>query len=425
MKVKKQFNRLLFIFVSFLLLFAGAVINISLTDNNSSAVFAYSMIVPEDVNLINAIQNNVGENYDDPLIMNEYEELIFEGKNIFSLENLNYYSFNNLKRIKFYNNKISKITTDMFSTMRNLEEITLSNNIIDEIKLDNDLILDATYKLNLKSLNLKNNKITSATIKCMAPNSIVNLNNNNIKNINDVIFDDTVNPTIYLLNNMITEVEGLIPSNMELGIQNVRDGDKLIKSSEVYFYPSTNLPDLIIKFNGTSVIDTVKEMNYGKYTVTYESSLLQSVDSPFRSFFNSFTFEVVPEAPIIKYYEGDNEVPFAHIYKTNIKVVFENPNNEGILLFQIGSDKWYEGNFVNIRDAGNFSILCKVVVNGVETGFEKIGEIESSIKSTVFCIQKISPFWLVFIIILTILTLFFGAVLFVTLTKRSNAKRMR
>ena len=359
--------------------------------NNSSDI--------QDKNLYSALmqiaRQTIKEKYPDYNTQNEttlwttmlksVETITIKDMDIENLSGIEKMRFDNLKSLNIINNKIVSLPDNFFDRMGNLETLNLacnkitkvtfpSNSKIANINLSSNALTSANFSqltsANL-NINVANNSITSIKnigLPTRYDSIKVNIINNNITDLTDEYFND---PKVQLF----VGLQGVVSANENVTIDT---------STDLYFY-KTNLNNVYVKIYkvGTlsdelvrTISDSDVENNVltlkfgvGKYYAEYlddSGALYVSGDSD-KNLYKSYKFSVIPTVCTIKYeFKGKIYDTFDNKVTGKVKVLLSCEDG-GKIYYKVGNSDWIEGNEINCDKGGSYSIITKVVIDGVES----------------------------------------------------------
>lgn len=318
-------------------------------------------------------------------MLKSVESITIKDMDIESLSGIEKMRFDNLKSLNIINNKITSLPNNFFDRMGNLENLNLacnkitkvtfpSNSKISSINLSSNSLTSVNFsQLNNANLNINvaNNLISSIKnigLPTRYDSIKLNIINNNINDLTEEYFND---PKVTLF----IGLQGIVSSNENVTINT---------STKLSFY-KTNLNNVYLKIYkvGTlsdelykTISDADVENNslalnfgVGEYYVEYldESGNLYINGDSDKSLFKSYKFRVIPTECTIKYeFKGKIYDTFDNKVTGKVKVLLSCEDG-GKIYYKVGNSDWIEGNEINCDKGGSYSIITKVVIDGVES----------------------------------------------------------
>lgn len=320
-------------------------------------------------------------------MLKNVENVTIENMDIEDLSGIEKIRFDNLKSLTITGNKFATVPSTFFDRMGNLEQLNLSNNNISSIEFPSHMALN---KINLSSNKLS--KVNFSQLKNL--NLDINVANNRFTSITDIGFSTRLNHlNLNIINNNITDItdEYLDNSkiNLSVGLQGlvpVKDNTTITTSEKLRFYKFNN-PDIYIKFykvgiisdtyTGVSCMDSsITDGDYiefgfevGEYYAEYYDNIGQIYESgdSEKGIYKTYHFNVIPGDVVFKYeFKGKTYDTFDKKVTGKVKV-YLSCEDGGEIYYKLGNSEWTKGTEINCDKGGDYSIVAKVVKDGVES----------------------------------------------------------
>lgn len=327
------------------------------------------------------------------------EEFDFSGtdKNdkakISSLMGLNLIKLPNLKRLNLADNKISGNIGD-FDFMQNLEEIDLSNNQITGF--------DGSFSTKLSSIKLANNQITSANISALVEGGKADLTFNKLSSFENLTLPQTASEISLTHNYLIEDIPSSITCTLKLGLQGLKNGDDILKSTTFRFY----------ELDGVENIKLYKKLSDGTYILAetilpnneitnlgiaeYKLEFTETADP---KLYQDILFVCRPNLPVITVYANGEAIDSSnHIFEQIISLKIE---AEGEIYYKINNGAVVKGNEITINQRGSYTITYWQNLEGM-----------NSVPTSYLVISKyfapINVVWIILVVVIFVVAFMFA-----------------
>lgn len=325
-------------------------------------------------------------------MLKNVESVTIENMDITSLSGIEKIRFDSLKSLTIVGNDFSSIPNNFFDRMGVLEQLDLSNNKLSTIEFPSNSTLT---KINLSSNNLS--KVNFSQLKNV--NLDINLANNRFSSITNIGFSTRLESlNMNIINNNIMDITDDYFTNpkisLNIGLQGIvsNNGDVTIDTSQSINFYKLNKDGVFIKFYKIGTIsDTfvktvadgdIADGNYialnnfavGEYYAEYydESGQLYVRDDSEKSIYKTYRFSVIPSEVKVQYeFKGKIYDTFDNKVTGKVKVLLSCEDG-GEIYYRVGNSDWTKGSEINCDNGGNYSIVAKVVIDGIESNEKAI-----------------------------------------------------
>ncbi len=324
-----------------------------------------------------------------------FTELNLDKKNISSLEGMEKLDLENLVTFSANSNSLEEFKGSFFE---NTEDWTFTNLYL----ADNNIrSIDFKGLIGLKNINLSTNKLSGVDFteiegRVAGSELTLNLANNSFTS-----FDNIKLPTrrishynINIINNNITNIPDKCFTEeytMNIGIQGLNsDNIKSIDTANNLVLYKTNVENLKIfvykvdgevdefvgEFSDADIVGNSLRLNLkvGKYKFVYT---LNNEDAFTKEYTGKYylkycEFNIVPQNLVYKFIHKNKE--YSDLGKVTGKVTVKLFSNDtgAKIFYKVNNGDWEEGDTVHCEDGGNYSIIVKAVVDGVESPEQNI-----------------------------------------------------
>lgn len=287
--------------------------------------------------------------------------LNLSGQEIKSIKNLAVFDLSAFVEINLSNNEIYSLGNEL-SKLDQLQVLNLSKNKLTEFSYT--ALSNECYTNSLTVLDISENIIENCDVSKI--NNAEIFANNNIITLEKLVLPENVNVVVWLSNNYIIDPETNNP-NLKFGFQGVKDGKNYKIGTNVAFYGLDGLDEITVYsltkngevYDETEVatlsVGQKHEFGIGYYKVTFNEN------------YNDIKFYVLPDAPTLKMFKGEQEIELSHIITSPVKlqIIGEENAKFGVLRTVDGQTQFIEiENPIEITQEGVYNLEVYQYVDG-------------------------------------------------------------
>lgn len=310
------------------------------------------------------------------------------GMKISSLKGLELFKFDNLTELNLSGNLINDEISNL-SNLANVQRLNLSNNIIKNF--------NASNFPKLVQLNLSNNKLENCNLSAIFNDASIDLSSNKISSFDNLTLPNNAS-TILLHQNYISSVAPTTTCEIFLGLQGVKNGEKIEKNQNIVFRNLNGVTSVGLYKKINESFSFVKEytegesisiQNYGDYKIVFNGN----------PEFLDVVFEIKPVKPSYEIYNESGTLLVKKFeYKSNCEIVL---GGEGTVFYKIDDQEQAQGTKINLNTNGTYYISFWQMIDGYSSEVVKI-----SIKINVF--NPLTMVWLLLGIVAFVGLFFFA-----------------
>ena len=319
-----------------------------------------------------------------------FTELNLDKKNITSLEGMEKLELENLVTFSANSNAIAEFKGEFLETT---EDWTFTNLYLADNKIKT---VDFDGLIGLKNINLSSNKLTAVDFTVIEGQTsgstlTINLANNSISDFNNIKLPTRriSHYNINIINNNIVNIPDKCFTDeytMNIGIQGFNsDSVQLTDTATNLVIYKTNVEGLKVvvykvdgevdefigEFSDADITGNSLRLNLkvGKYKFIYKlnDADAYSKDYAGKYYLKHCELNVVPQNLVCKFIHKNKE--YSELGKVTGKVTVKLSSNDAgaKIFYKVNNGEWIEGDTVLCENGGNYSIIVKAVVDGVES----------------------------------------------------------